>query len=82
MARSSPRIVQSVLKSVKSPRLGGRCPLTAFIGLRFDTPLLSIKHEIDGEVEVLPTDEVKARRMMKMEEILASLDQMNNDVLY
>ncbi len=35
---------------------------------------------MDGEAEVVSVDEAKAGRIMKVEEVLASLDQMHKDV--
>ena len=74
-------IVQSVLKNTRLPRLGNRCPITAFTGLPQDTPLTSIKTKVGKKIVVRKKPEIYANQREYIEDLQMSLESMHKHVV-
>ena len=70
-------IVQSVLNNTRLPRLGNRCPITAFTGLPQDTPLTSIKTQVGKKIIVRQKPEIFIKQRENIDEIQAALKSMH-----
>lgn len=73
-------IVQSALNSTRLPRLGNRCPLTAFTGLPQDTPLRTIKTKARKKTTVRSLDDIRALQSEYVDELQSALDSMHKEV--
>ncbi len=73
-------LVQSALNNSKIPRLGNRCPLTAFTGLPQDSPLACIKRKEGHVVQVQNFDEVQTRQAIAVERLQRAFESMHKDV--
>jgi hypothetical protein len=52
-------MVQAGLNNAASVRMQGKCPKEVFLGLPPDSPLVSIKAEREGKVEILSLSEIR-----------------------
>ena len=73
-------IVQSVLNNSIIPRLGNRCPLTAFTGLPQNTPLTSIKTKIGKKVSVRSIQDIRVVQREYIEKLQAALDGIHKQI--
>lgn len=73
-------VVQSVLNNSILPRLGNRCPLTAFTGLPQDTPLRTIKTNCGKEVTVKSIKNIQEAQHAHVEKLQAALEDIHKHV--
>lgn len=71
---------KSALTNAPSLRLAGNCPLTVFTGLPQDSALLFFKRSIKGTIKVHDIKEDRARQVMDLEAVQASLNSMHKEV--
>ncbi len=74
-------IVQSILNNSMLPRLGNRCPLTAFTSLPQYTPLTSIKTVMGNRVSIRSVEDIQSIQREYIETLQAALDKMHKEVV-
>ena len=73
-------MIQSALNNSILARLGNRCPLTVFTGLKQSSPISTIIRRQVGAVKVHSLDEVRTRQRLKVQSIQNALEEMHKDV--
>jgi hypothetical protein len=73
-------MVQAGLNNAASVRMQGKCPKEVFLGLPPDSPLVSIKAEREGKVEILSLSEIRAAQLLKVQEVLRAVEDMHKEV--
>ena len=73
-------VVQSALNNSKLPRLGNRCPLTAFTGLPQDTPLATIKMTNKKKIVTRNIGDIRIIQRNNLNELLQALEKMHKEV--
>lgn len=62
-------LVQSDLNNAAQRSVGNRCPLTLFTALNQDTPLFSVKKDVDGNIKVKNIDETRFRPLKEITDL-------------
>jgi hypothetical protein len=72
-------MVQAGINNAASVRMQGKCPKEVFLGLPPDSPLVSIKAEREGKVEILSLSEIRASQLLKVQKVLGAVEGMHKE---
>ena len=73
-------MIQSALNNATLPRLGNRCPQTAFTGLPQSNPICTLIKRNNGAVTVHSIEQVRMQQRASIADIQKALDEMHKEV--